>query len=133
MNKYDIKDKKTGTITHGYIAPSAHPHHPGWGELERFKWEDEATVTEKADAIATNSIEYQPGLMRTRLTLPQTYDVIITDLTADEATEATRITQVKTLKQRVKSLAGQTDLTAAELKEAVMKLIKAMVLDKNLE
>jgi hypothetical protein len=66
-------------------------------------------------------------------TVPRTYDVIVTDLTADEQAETQRQTQIATFKQRLKTLAAQSDMTAADLKEAIMKLLKMIVLRKDLD
>ncbi len=46
--------------------------------------------------------------------------------------EAVR-TQIQTLKSRIKTLAGQNDLTAAELKEIVIKFFKIMLLQNSLD
>lgn len=41
--------------------------------------------------------------------------------------------QINTLKARVKALATQSDLTAAEVKEAIMKYLRIRVLRKEME
>lgn len=52
---------------------------------------------------------------------------------SETSAETTKRQQIQTLRQRVKTLAGQSDLTAAEVKEAIMKFIKLMVLKNQLE
>lgn len=149
MNRYDIKNIKSGIITHSYTGTSAMPAQPEWGSLERLKWKDEASPEEIADSIGETEIEIRPAipanpladpptpdmpaLTRKQIKLPQTYQQIITDTSADEQAETDRRTQIKTLKSRVKVLANQADLTTAEIKEAVFKLIKTMVLNKDLD
>lgn len=49
-----------------------------------------------------------------------------------DAREAVRL-QIRTLKIRIKTLASQNDLTAAELKEAVIKFLKILDLQKNFD
>jgi hypothetical protein len=46
---------------------------------------------------------------------------------------ATKAAQVAALKARLKALAAQPDMTAADLKEAIMKLLKTKVLQKELD
>jgi hypothetical protein len=52
---------------------------------------------------------------------------------ADVAAAAALKAQIATLKQRVKVLANQADLTAADIKEAIFKLVKAMALRGDLD
>jgi hypothetical protein len=51
---------------------------------------------------------------------------------ADKAVIAAKDTQVNTFKQRIKALANQPDLTAAEIKEAIFKYIKMKVMQGEL-
>lgn len=149
MNRYDIRDIKSGLITASYIADAPMSHHSEWGLLERLKWEDEVTEEEKVEAIevieheisplipadpnAEPPLDEVPAVIRKQYRLPQTYEVIITDITAEIEAENAKRTQIRTLKQRVKALANQEDLTNAEIKEALMKLIKAMLLNKDFD
>jgi hypothetical protein len=65
--------------------------------------------------------------------LPAEYKLMTTDITPDIDAETNRQLQVKTLKQRVKALSQQPDLTAAEMKEAILKLIRILAMNRNLD
>lgn len=149
MNRYDIKNIKSGIITHSYTGKSAMPAQPEWGSPERLKWKDEASPDEIADSIGETEIEIRPAipanpladpptpdmpaLTRKQIKLPQTYQVTVSDISANEQAETDRQTQIKTLNARIKALAGQADLTVADVKEAIFKLIKRMGLNKDLD
>lgn len=141
-NKYEIVNKKSGKVTHYYVDDSPHTHQPEWGFLPRLKWADEATPGEIADSTSSEDVVLKPcphddencvPVVKKRYSLPQTYDVIVTDLTSEEQAEQTKKNQVNNLKQRLKVLSEQNDLTAAEVKEAIMKFIKFKALAKDLD
>lgn|SRR5678816_1265964 len=76
---------------------------------------------------------------RTRSYWKEEFTTEVQDLTPPPPTQeqidqqAALQLQIATLKARIKVLAGQSDLTAAEIKEALMKFIKIQLLRKALD
>jgi hypothetical protein len=104
-----------------------------------YKFEEEMTEEEIASALSFEDIVIEegkpeiPAETRTMATLKPDYTIEIEDMTLEIEAEETRRSQIKNLRQRVKQLANQDDLTAGELKEGVIKLIKAMLLNRELD
>jgi hypothetical protein len=131
MNRYDIKNISSGLITHSYTALTQRAHNPAWGELDRFKDQSLCTPAEIAVALAIIDqpiLGSSPPATKKVCHLPQTYVVIVTDLTAQLAQDAANAATLLTLKARIQALASQADFSVADVKEAAMKLIKWMSL-----
>jgi hypothetical protein len=94
-----------------------------------WKWAEECTPQEIASAIRSETLHMQavdaaPAVTRRRYLLPQTYAVIITDITSDITQETQNQVTAQNLLNRIRQLNAQSDLTTADLKEAVIKLMK---------
>lgn len=145
MKRIVIKDKN-GVQTHSTEMPDPtdwierNREVNSWGLLERLKFEDDCTPEEIASALEVQDIEVSPAIpgdpdaepptedtpavIKKRYRLPQTYQVVITDMQAEIDAENTKKAALLTLKNRIEALDGQADLTATELKESARKLVK---------
>jgi hypothetical protein len=115
-----------------------------WGTPERTKWKDECTDDELSLVMSENEVELSPAIpgdpsaepptedipavTRILATLKATYSITVDDIQSEIDAETTRRAQIRAFKQRLKTLAGQSDLTAAEVKEAILKFIKLQLL-----
>lgn len=136
MNRYEIKNKRTGLVTHVYEQDTPPEHHPLFGDLERLKLESECSELELSESLET-IVETDPetGIEKVLRRLPQNYEVIITDLTPVIEEQNQRRTQIRTLRQAVKTilLKQDADVTAAEVKTALLKFLRAALLKGDLE
>jgi hypothetical protein len=146
MKRIQIKNK-LGEITHqaemdtptAWISDQVSGN--TWGLP--IRWVDDADCSDqdKAGALSTRVIEVAPAIpeqnlpavTKTQYQLPATYTIEITDIQSEVDAEVTRKTQIQALRQRIKALANQADMTAADVKEAIMKYLKLKLLNKDLD
>jgi hypothetical protein len=183
MNRYDIRNKRSGRITHSYPGETQRPHNIAWGLLERSIWKSNATPEELLEVIsetqveihpripgvpAVNRKEYlvgevwkreenctpeeieaaeesitievkpavpeKPAIFRAQVRLPQTYEVVVTDLKPELDAEAQRNLNIRNLRNRLKVLiVDKNVLTAAERDEFVFRLARLLLLKKDLD
>lgn len=101
-----------------------------------WKWASDCTQEEIDNAISNETVEISPripAITRERCRLPQTYEVLVTDLTVEIAAENTRKIQIATLRVRLNDLDDLSDLTVAEVKECIRKLVKYFRLKKLID
>ena len=106
-----------------------------------WKWIEDCTPQEIAQAVGSESIIITPAIpsvpavIRKQCRLPQTYTVVETDLTGTITAENLRRQQIATLKARLKSLVAKTDadITVAETKELIVKLVRLKILLREIE
>jgi hypothetical protein len=145
-----------GAITHGaelqdptsWISECV--AHNVWGMKEQIKWKDECSPEELLRVTEETQIEIDPGLpgepggelpgldpipptYRTQVKVAANYTIEIVDMAEEIEVENTRRAQIVALKTRLKALALQSDMTAAEVKETIMKRIKLGFLMKELD
>lgn len=77
------------------------------------------------------------AIEKTRPYWQSTFRSTITDKTPPPAApipvpDASQISQIQSLRTRIRELANQPDLTAAEVKEAIFKFIKLLVLKREI-
>ena len=135
MSVYKYQIIKKGIVTNEWTssAMGIDYYEPSFGLPERLKMGEECTPEEIASAIEVIDVLQLDGTTKQQYKLPKTYQVIIADITPEIDAETQKKDQIKSLKQRVKTLANQADLTTAEVKECIFKLVKAMLLNKDLD
>lgn len=95
-------------------------------ETEYFKFEQECSEFEKRTAL------HSEATLRTQVTLRAQYTIEIQDMQAEIDAENQRKAAMLVLKQRVRDLSQMTDLTTAQVKESVFKLIKLLYLENQI-
>lgn len=83
MKRFEIKNLRTGKITHRYDDENEHPHNRAWGELERIKPEADCTPVELSESLERIEETLEDGTVLVKHHLPATYEVIITDITEE--------------------------------------------------
>jgi len=120
VNRYQIRDKASGKITHQYEADAPMPHQPEWGSLAR--------QVPKLDAQGKPVLDAQDRPVME--TLPQTYEVVVTNIDAEvsarEAKKADRQARVARI-QALSLDALDSASTVAQVKAAVRALLKELV------
>jgi len=114
-----------------------------WGLGLRKRWKDELTQDEIDLVVSEEEVEVKPmipanpdaqpptdeipAVFRTQVTLKAMYTITIEDMQAEIDADNLKKAQLAALKTRIKALGDQSDLTAADIKEAVMKLVKFLI------
>lgn len=125
MKRFDIRNKKSGHITHSYKALSPMQPQSEWGLLERVKPEMQCSEEEKLEGERIESVDEMTGEVRVSYRLPQTYEVIETDITAEIDAEKTKREE---LRAKIKNVKAAT--TVAALRGTLEALIEHLGLDK---
>jgi hypothetical protein len=106
-----------------------------------WKWEEDCTEEEIESAVESEIVLIEPEVpaipevTETYMKLPQTYSVQVTDLTPEIEQENTRRTSISNLKTRIKTLIqkNEADLTNAEIRELLYKLVRFFLLKRDLD
>jgi hypothetical protein len=120
-----------------------------WGLGLRKAWKNALSQSEIALIVSEEEIEIVPmipanpnaeppteeipAVFRTQVTLKAMYTITIEDMQAEIDAENIKKAQLAALKTRIRSLGDLSDLTAAELKEAVIKLVKFLIGSNKLD
>jgi hypothetical protein len=120
-----------------------------WGLSERKRWKDELSEYELTLVISEETLEISPeipgdpnaepptetvpAVTRVLVTLKAMYTIEIVDIQSEIDAENQKRTQLVNLRNRIRALGDLGDLTAAELKEAIMKLMKLLILANRLD
>ena len=120
VNRYQIRDKASGKITHAYEANAPTKHQPEWGLLERQVPKLDAQGKPVLDAQGKPVME----------TIPQTYEVVVTNIDAEVAARQAKVSERQARAARIQALsldALDSSSTVAQVKAAVRALLKELV------
>lgn len=122
MNKYEIKDIASGIVTHGYEAEEPIQPQPEWGFLERNKRADECSQ-EELDSAIDSFVEGEGFDAVEWKVLPQTYEVIVTNIDAVVAEKEAKRSNKEDALARLK----EADVDSAFKSVAVRAIIKDLI------
>jgi hypothetical protein len=138
MAFYKYQVVKKGVVTNEWTSEFAGEgyYEPCFGFPEREKQERECTPEEIASAISSRQ-ERDPftSELINWYRLPAEYTVIKVDIQSEIDSENAKRTQLQTLKQGVKAILqkADADVTAAEVKTALLRFLRAALLKGDLD